>query len=659
MNSINPRYIVQLFILFCSSILFAQPVLVINELDCDTPGLDEKEFVELKSKSPNFSLDGYAIVFYNGSTSVGNAAYQAYDLDGYTTDVNGIFLIGSTTVVPYPHYVIPVNIIQNGADAVAIYKADAIDFPIGKVAYADASLVDVLIYGTADPDATGLLDIFKTFNPNIKQINEGGGNNTNSIQRNNDGSYTAKAPTPRRPNDGSGIILNGVITTFAKNIYKEGESFDIVFTTEQNVSEDLSIDFTLNNGSFKKSDYSGLTNLLIKKGDNKITTTIKIIDDTEDEGDEEMLMKMATLPNVYLALNNSVVIRVEDNDFEIANFGTPLKPTRGKVLSTQPLGYYKPMEGLSGNNLRNAMQSIIADTSIVRAQTYNDVYAMLKEADQNPENSGQVWLVYSEIGRSKIDAELTTTNFKTWNREHTWPRSRGGFGNAIGDDAFDGKNIYTKTNADSTRHANSDGHHIRAEDSGENSSRGNQFYGEYHGPAGSKGSFKGDVARSVFFLDVRYNGLELVKGYPETEVGKFGDLDTLLSWHRNDPPDDFEMNRNNVIYTWQYNRNPFIDNPELVEYIWGDEQGEKWFNSTSTSSVNKNDIKIFPNPSSGKVIIENLKTNSIIQIFSIDGKLVLNQKSQDSKMDLNLSKGSYIINVSHGREKYSEKLVVE
>jgi hypothetical protein len=97
------------------------------------------------------------------------------------------------------------------------------------------------------------------------------------------------------------------------------------------------------------------------------------------------------------------------------------------------------------------------------------------------------------------------------------------------------------------------------------------------------GSFKGDVARGIFFLDVRYNGLEVVNGFPEGQVGKFGDLATLLNWHKNDPPDDFEMNRNNVVYSWQNNRNPFIDMPDLAEYLWGNKKGETWQNPSKTA----------------------------------------------------------------------------
>ena len=95
--------------------------IVINELDCDSPGIDDKEFVELKSDTPNTSLNGYVLVFFNGSTSGADSSYFTLDLDGFTTDANGLLLIGSDSVEPFPQYLIADNVIQNGADAVAIY----------------------------------------------------------------------------------------------------------------------------------------------------------------------------------------------------------------------------------------------------------------------------------------------------------------------------------------------------------------------------------------------------------------------------------------------------------------------------------------------------------------------------------------------------------
>jgi len=413
-------FILSLFYLIFSTLcLFSQPALVINELDCDTPGVDDKEFLELKSATPNFPLDGYVVVFYNGSASGGNTSYLALDLDGYVTDINGILLIGSTTVVPFPQYIIPNNVIQNGADAVAIYKANVENFPEGTLAYVDQTLVDVLLYDTNDADAEAMLTIFRAFNPLIQQYNEGNTNNTTSIQRNNDGTYFTGVPTPRRLNDGSGVILNGVLIAIPQKMYNEGETFDIVFTTEQNVDEDLPINFSLSNGSFNVDDFTGSTLLKIVKGQNKVSTTISLIDDTFDEGDEIMKIFLGTLPTQFLALNNNVEIRIVDNDFKVAAFGTPVNPTYDKVAGTQPIHYYDVLSGKSGVDLHNALQSIIADPTKVRAQTYNDVIDILKEADQNPENSNQVWLVYLEKGRPKLDLQLSSDNFNSWNREHT------------------------------------------------------------------------------------------------------------------------------------------------------------------------------------------------------------------------------------------------
>ena len=108
--------------------------IVINELDCDTPGIDNQEFVELKSDTPNFAMDGYVLVFFNGSTSGADSSYFTIDLDGLTTDINGLLLIGSDSVVPFPQFLISENVIQNGADAVAIYLGNNFDFLEGTLA---------------------------------------------------------------------------------------------------------------------------------------------------------------------------------------------------------------------------------------------------------------------------------------------------------------------------------------------------------------------------------------------------------------------------------------------------------------------------------------------------------------------------------------------
>lgn len=647
-------------LLFIFSVQLLSAQLVINELDCDTPSIDDKEFVEIKSDIPNFPLDGYVVVLFNGSTTGGNTSYFTIDLDGYSTDVNGLLLIGSNTVSPFPQYLISANVIQNGVDAIAIYQASWYDFPDGTLAYVDETLVDVLLYRTTQTDGTGLIPIFSDFDPDIQIISEGSANNTNSIQRNNDGSYFVGVPTPRQLNDGSGVVQIGISIAIAQTQYTEGDSFDITFTTEQNVGSDLNFDMTLNNQTFDNSDFTGNTNLTIPTGQNTTSTTITLVDDFDDEGDEVMKVSFVSLSDGYLKLNNNLQIRAVDNDFTTAAWGTPINPTYGLVNSTKPNNYYDSLDGLSGTNLRQALQDIIADPNVVRAQTYADVIDILKEADQNPENSNQVWLVYLEIGRAKLDYQTTSNNVGTWNREHTFPRSRAGYYSIDADDDADGKDIFWTTKADSLRHGNSDAHGLRAVDGPENSIRSNQFYGEYTGPVGTFGGFKGDVARCVFYLAVRYNGLEIVNGFPDGLVGQFGDLATLLDWHRNDPPDDYEMNRNNVVYTWQFNRNPFIDEPDLIEYIWGNKVGETWSQPLGLENFSAFEIQVYPNPTSGRIYINGIKNETQIDIYSVEGRILSSfQIHSDKGLDLNLSSGLYLMRIFSEGKSVVKKIVVK
>jgi hypothetical protein len=642
---------------FLGSFMFSQ-VLVINELDSDTPGVDDKEFLELKSATPNFPLDGYIVVFFNGSASGGNRSYLALDLAGYVTDSNGLLLIGSTTVVPFPQYIIPVSVIQNGEDAVAIYQASIDDFP-GQTLATQDNLVDALVYGTNDPVATGLLELLGV----DEQINEGPNNNTNSIQRFVDGegnvTYQATTPTPRQNNDGSGIIFNGVTISVPQTSYNEGETFDITLTTNFAVSEDFIFEISLNNQGFSTSDFIGDTLLTIPNGQNSVSTSITIIDDDLDEGDEVALIRFLNLQEPYIPNNGAIEVRIVDNDFTVAPWGTPINPTYSLVEGTQPEGYYASLNGLAGEDLRQALQAIIADQNTVRIHSYADVIDILKAADQNPLNSNEVWLVYTEQGKPKLDFQTGSSGVGKWNREHTFPRSLGGFNSIEDDDVADGIEFFWITNADSLRHGNSDAHALRAVDASENSSRGNQHYGEYNGPTGTLGGFKGDVARGVLYMEIRYNGLTIENGFPEV-VGQMGDLQTILTWHRNDAPDDFEMNRNNVVYQWQRNRNPFIDLPELVEYIWGNNVGDVWDQELSITDNSLKRISIYPNPAKDYLEIKGITTETEITVLTLEGRQLKTQQiSNDSTINLDLSLGMYLLHISSQGESVIKKILVQ
>ncbi len=129
------------------------PSIIINEVDSDTPGTDAAEFIELyDGGAGNTPLDGYVVVLFNGSNDL---SYAAYDLDGFSTDANGYFVIGNTGV-PGVSIVFAGNFLQNGADGVALYTDNASNFP-SDTPVTSTNLVDALVYDTNDGDDAGLL----------------------------------------------------------------------------------------------------------------------------------------------------------------------------------------------------------------------------------------------------------------------------------------------------------------------------------------------------------------------------------------------------------------------------------------------------------------------------------------------------------------------
>jgi len=176
---------------------------LINEVDADDDGSDDMEFVELFTfGAGGFSLDGYSLVLYNGSD---DASYQAYDLDGLSTNADGYFVLcgDAAKVANCDLDVTPnTNLIQNGADAVALVFADAVDYP-NDTPVSTTNVVDALVYDTSDGDDAGLLILLNAGQP---QVNENGAGNKNfhSNQRCQNGeggarntdTYEQSTPTP-------------------------------------------------------------------------------------------------------------------------------------------------------------------------------------------------------------------------------------------------------------------------------------------------------------------------------------------------------------------------------------------------------------------------------------------------------------------------------
>ncbi|MCB9838097.1 MAG: endonuclease [Phycisphaeraceae bacterium] len=234
----------------------------------------------------------------------------------------------------------------------------------------------------------------------------------------------------------------------------------------------------------------------------------------------------------------------------------------GAALADQydpPAGYYSTATG-TGAALELQLHNII-DGHFVRS--YDDARQALPLLDPDPSIPGNILLIYNGQSVSGAwDAGIT------WNREHTWPRSRG---------------------IDTTGPDNSDLHQLRGCNPSINSSRGNKPFrsptdATYWDPGQldpNSNGFRGEIARAMFYLDVRYDGseanttdLELVNGFPGTN--QMGDLASLLTWHYEQPVAQRERRRNHLIYSsadnpqyFQGNRNPFVDHPEYVWALWG------------------------------------------------------------------------------------------
>lgn len=226
--------------------------------------------------------------------------------------------------------------------------------------------------------------------------------------------------------------------------------------------------------------------------------------------------------------------------------------------------YYKDAIGKTGPELKGSLHQIISNGATTLS--YDDVWEALKATDEDPANPANVVLLYS--GRSQ-GKDTNGGDADNWNREHVWAKSHGDFGTAPG--------------------PGTDVHHLRPTDVSVNSERGSKDFdmggaevGEAPGNFTDEDSYeprdevKGDVARMIFYMAVRYDGDD---GAPDLEPNdkvsngsapNIGRDSVLKQWNEQDPPDSFEQRRNQVIFdSFQHNRNPFVDHPEWVAAIWG------------------------------------------------------------------------------------------
>lgn len=266
-----------------------------------------------------------------------------------------------------------------------------------------------------------------------------------------------------------------------------------------------------------------------------------------------------------------------------------------------PAGYYDSVDTTSSATLRTTLHNVIKDhTRFPYTSSSTDTWDILEEAQQDPANPSRIIDVYGNKSIAKIGGGVGP-----YNREHSWPKSYGfpddGSGNYPYTDCFqlflcDSDYNSTRSNKpfrycasgcteEPTVFNNGQGGGTGGYPGNSNWTSGDFTLGTWEVWAGRRG----DIARAQFYLDVRYEGgthgitgaaePDLILTDNETlidssntgqnrSVAYMGMRSVLLQWHLQDPVDDWERHRNDVVASYQGNRNPFIDHPEWVDCIF-------------------------------------------------------------------------------------------
>lgn len=257
------------------------------------------------------------------------------------------------------------------------------------------------------------------------------------------------------------------------------------------------------------------------------------------------------------------------------------------AFAAEPAGYYSTCENKSGAALLSALCKKVGPHTNVG---YNGLLSLYKTSDVYPD--GTIWDMYST---KHWKPGITCGNYKKvgdcYNREHSFPKSWFNDAQPMFSEAFhiyptDGKVNGQRSNFPYGECANG----TTLPSNGSVKALGRLGSCTFPGYSGTvfepDDQYKGDFARSYFYMAAAYNdkiagwNSKMLAGNNYPAFSSWA-INLLLKWHREDPVSQKELDRQEVVYGAQHNRNPFIDHPELAEYIWGNKKGQNWSTNIS------------------------------------------------------------------------------
>ncbi len=328
-----------------------------------------------------------------------------------------------------------------------------------------------------------------------------------------------------------------------------------------------------------------------------------------------------------------------------------------------PAGYYNAAAGKTGAELKTALCGIVESHT---ARSYADLWSDFQKTDKR--SDGKVWDIYSNATNYTFGSNQCgnySVEGDCYNREHSFPKSWFSEATPMYTDLFhlypsDGKVNGMRSNYPfgevGTASFSSKNNYCRL-----GSSSFSGYSGIVFEPADE---LKGDLARTYFYMVSAYDD-KVANWHSDQLAGnKYPALNAwsvalFLKWNAQDPVSTKEINRNEAIYGIQHNRNPFIDHPELAEYIWGNHKGELWSLTSSLKEIKIN-FSIAPNPARDEIIINTDEKGLSYAIYNLSGQLMLENQLGISQIIpvSQLNNGMYLLQLKSTSGESIQKFVV-